>query len=48
MSKMSGDTARFFRRRALRNLKRARVQELRKQIEARKAAPDGDVKPLVK
>jgi hypothetical protein len=36
MSKMSGDTARFYRIRAARNRRRARVQELRKEIEARK------------
>ena len=39
MSKMCGDTARFYRIRAQRNRKRARVRELRKQIEARKASP---------
>jgi len=38
MSKMSGDTARFYRIRASRNRMRARVRELRKEIEARKAS----------
>lgn len=38
MSKMCGDTARFYRIRAQRNRRRARVRELRAEIEARKAA----------
>lgn len=45
MSKMCGDTARFFRIRAQRNRRRARVRELRKQIEARRTSGDG-VEPL--
>jgi hypothetical protein len=39
MSKMCGDTARFFRIRAQRNRRRAQIRELRKQMEARKALP---------
>jgi len=38
MSKMCGDTARFYRIRAQRNRRRARIRELRAEIEARKAA----------
>lgn len=38
MSKMCGDTARFFKKRNARNRRRARVRELRAEIEARKAA----------
>lgn len=38
MSKMCGDTARFYRIRAQRNRRRARVREMRADIEARKAA----------
>lgn len=38
MSKMCGDTARFYRIRAQRNRRRARVRELRAEIDARKAA----------
>lgn len=38
MSKMGGDTARFYRIRAQRNRRRARIRELRAKMEARKAA----------
>ena len=38
MSKMCGDTARFHRIRNRQIVKRARVRELRVEIEARKAA----------
>jgi hypothetical protein len=38
MSKMCGDTARFHRIRAQRIRKRARIREMRAEIEARKAA----------
>ena len=41
MSKMCGDTARFHRIRKQRNVKRARVRELRAEIEARKKPPIG-------
>jgi hypothetical protein len=40
MSKMSGDTARFFRMRKQRNVRRARAEALRLEIVARKAVPD--------
>lgn len=39
MSKMCGDTARFHRIRKQRMVRRARVQELRSEIAARKSAP---------
>jgi hypothetical protein len=42
MSKTCGDTARYYRLRAQRNRKRARVQELRKAIEARKTFRDSE------
>ena len=45
MSKMCGDKARFFRIRAQRNRRRARVRELRKQIDVRSASPKGSVAP---
>jgi len=48
MSKMSGDTARFYRIRAQRNRMRARVRELRKEIEARKASGASGVEPPAK
>ena len=38
MSKMCGDTARFHRMRAQKNRRRARVRELRVELEARKIA----------
>lgn len=44
MSKMCGDTARFNRIRMQRNRMRARVRELRAEIEARKAVAKGPVK----
>jgi len=36
MSKMCGDTARFFRMRKQRNRRRAQVQKMRIEIDARK------------
>lgn len=48
MSKMSGDTARFHRIRKQRTIKRARVRELRSEIEARMGRLNGAVeKPPV-
>ena len=44
MSKMCGDTARFNRMRTQRNRRRARVRELRAEIEARKAVRNGPVR----
>ena len=37
MSKTCGDTARYYRIRGLRNVRRAKVRKLREEIEARKA-----------
>lgn len=47
MSKMSGDTARFNRIRKQRTIKRARVRELRAEIEAGKKSSNGAEKPRV-
>jgi hypothetical protein len=40
MSKTCGDTARFFRMRKQRNVRRAKAEEMRVEIAARKAGPD--------
>jgi hypothetical protein len=48
MSKTCGDTARYYRIRSQRNRKRAKVQELRKEIEARKASANGGAEPPAK
>jgi hypothetical protein len=45
MSRMCGDKARFFRMRAQRNRRRARMRELRKQIDLRDASGKGNVEP---
>jgi hypothetical protein len=40
MSKTCGDTARFYRMRKQRNVRRAKARDLRVEISARKTGPD--------